>query len=107
MNWYIGQEIVCVKNHSDGYDVWFELTVGESYLVKGLKSCPCGCNHIYIAVGVTCVDPSDIFCEITESPLGEVVEGEQIFFTELYFAPLDTLDEQIKEAFTTSLPIPQ
>ncbi len=47
MKWYIGQEIVCVKSHSQGI-----IKKGEIYVIKGLQSPKCKCNYISIDVGV-------------------------------------------------------
>ena len=44
MNWYIGQEIVCIKTHSQGVVV-----KGKVYTIQGLKQ---GCCEVDIHVGI-------------------------------------------------------
>jgi hypothetical protein len=46
MNWYIGQEIICVKTHSKGI-----VKKGQTFVIKSLKKCPCKCADVLIDVG--------------------------------------------------------
>jgi hypothetical protein len=46
MNWYIGQDIVAVRDHSQGI-----FKRGDEFKIKGLKQAPCNCKHIDIDVG--------------------------------------------------------
>lgn len=47
MNWYIGQEIVCIREHSKGV-----VKKGQIYVIQGLQISPCQCKIIYIDVGI-------------------------------------------------------
>ncbi len=47
MNWYIGQEIVCIKTHSQG-----AVIEGKFYTINGLKTPTCSCKHILVDVGL-------------------------------------------------------
>ena len=44
MKWYIGQDIVCIKTHSQGF-----VKKGEVYTIKSLRQ---ACCHIGIDVGL-------------------------------------------------------
>lgn len=94
MNWYIGQEIVAIKNHVDG-----EFKIGDTFIVRGLRSSVCKCKSIDI--------------DISKSPHPKYKRGvarcskcntvfndsdEIYWFSQYSFAPLDELmAEQIEE----------
>lgn len=85
MNWYIGQEIVCVKTHVERVVVR-----GRTYTIKSLREgvCPCDAG-ILIDVGVP-HDPSR-FTEYSRcSKCGHrYYSGSTFWLVERHFAPLD------------------
>ena len=84
MNWYIGQEIVCVKTHS------LKLVKrGKTYTIRGLAKSQCNCGYVMIDVGIS-------YNNIHPSGQQECSECGNAFFTnglfwfnECLFAPLD------------------
>lgn len=87
MNWYIGQEIVCIKTHSLGL-----IKEGEIYIINGLAN---GCCDVKIDVGIqgqyahySCHKCSKrnipkpfsnyVFSETLFAPLMDISELEQI-----------------------------
>lgn len=46
MNWYIGQEIVAIETHKDGY-----FKEGEIFTILGLRTSKCKCRKIHIDIG--------------------------------------------------------
>lgn len=87
--WYIGQEILCIKTHSEGL-----VKKGEIYTIKGLQKSNCKCHEIEIDVGV-----------IGDSSLGECLVCNTTFkksisiwwFSEKLFVPLEYNQEEINE----------
>ena len=79
-NWYIGQDIVCIKTHPEGL-----VKEGEIYTIKAL----CKCCNINIQVGVK--SPTGlsycIYCDKNFYP------DTYQWFSEIRFAPLDTLTD--------------
>lgn len=47
MNWYIGQEIICVKSHSMGC-----VKEGQTFVIKSLKQGECKCCDVLVDVGI-------------------------------------------------------
>lgn len=87
--WYIGQDIVCVKSHSQ--DVVKE---GDIHVVHGLKQ---GCCAIYIDVGIS------IKSKFIRCICGSMVVSNGIHWIgETLFAPLDSLVslEEIEEVLS-------
>lgn len=101
MNWYIGQIIVCVKSHSKGW-----VKENQVYDIQALRA---GCCATHIDVGMKGQDMtgSGLFQTNCCGCNKRIYNGTDntLWFDECLFAPLDTLDEQIKEALTTSIEI--
>lgn len=81
MNWYIGQEIVCVKTHSEK-----AVIRGRTYKINGLKRSYCNCGHTIIDVGIA--SPANCIhfcakCKFQYRSVGICYISEQLF------APLD------------------
>ena len=92
MNWYIGQDIVAVKDHSAG-----RFKRGDEFKVLGLKRCSCKCRGVEIDIGHTIKrDLSCIFycdsCFETEK-----LTSNTQWYLECSFAPLDPIKEAISE----------
>ena len=47
MNWYIGQEIVAIRNHRQGV-----FKKGDTFTIKSLRGSRCNCGGILIDIGV-------------------------------------------------------
>lgn len=79
-NWFINQDIVCIKTHSTGI-----VKEGEVFTIKALQKC---CT-ISMQVGV--INPKTstycTYCNFNFYPHPEV------WFSETLFAPLDTLTD--------------
>jgi hypothetical protein len=81
MNWYIGQEIVCVKTHSQG-----AIKRGQSFKIKGLRNSRCGCKTVLIDIGYT--DNKPLWLCDDCGRLGQ--DSSPVWwFDESLFAPLD------------------
>jgi hypothetical protein len=84
-NWYIGQDIVCIKTAVSGL-----VKEGEIFTIKGLQTSFCLCNEVEINVGVKHERPY-VRC----GDCGVIVASKSLdlFFSESLFAPLDTLTD--------------
>ena len=79
-NWYIGQDVVCIKSHSMGL-----VKEGEIFTIQSLRKC----CRVSMQVGVRCPNESshcgkcyEVFCP-----------SSMQWFSETLFAPLDTLTD--------------
>lgn len=83
-NWYIGQDIVAIKDHIDG-----QFKEGETFVVKALTKAFCKCQKVLIDVGFK-KNYNTLRCGQcnTEKYVGDIT---QLFYSENNFAPLDTL----------------
>lgn len=93
MNWYIGQEIVCIKTHSRG-----AIVKGKVYTIQGLKQ---GCCSVFIHVGV--------FAKLTHGKFGfktlcslcgkltDDGADPTYWFSETLFAPIEYDSQAIEE----------
>lgn len=81
MKWYIGQEIVCIKTHTQGV-----FKKGETYTIKGIIE-RCGCGVLldigfkatnYIGENVKCPDCGGIY-----------LKSSIWYFKSTSFAPID------------------
>lgn len=89
MNWYIGQEIVAVKNHSHDY-----FKKGQEFVIIGLRKSPCSCGHTEINIGIA-APPQGTYC----TKCKQVDNEHTIFwFCESSFAPKLSLTES-EEAY--------
>lgn len=80
MNWYIGQEIVCIRTHSQRKVIY-----GKTYVIKGLRETSCKCNYVLIDIGIR-ISFSKSFCY----RCGDLNFADSIgYFNEILFAPLD------------------
>lgn len=89
MNWYINQDIVCIKTHSKGY-----VKEGRVYTIKGLKRCKCGVVNIDIGVSNGVGNIQCTPCGNWFKTLGE------FYFSEHLFAPLEYDKQAIEELLT-------
>lgn len=100
MNWYIGQEIVCLKSSRDSKAI-----EGVVYKVEGLRVSTCVCRYILIDIGAK--SDSDCFnCELCGTD-GMVMKDNNIrWFGESRFKPLDELCDisEITEHLRTTEP---
>lgn len=95
MNWYIGQEIVCIKTHSSNL-----IKEGEVFTIRALDK---KCCQITIDVGIS--NEYDlmrcVICRNVYKTQGNCLFGERLF------APLDTLTDitEIEELLKEPLKI--
>jgi len=91
MNWYIGQDIVCVKSHTKG-----TVKKGIVYTIRGLQLGACGCGVVEIDVGVPKAT-EDARCGICSSR--HINHSNCWWIAECLFAPLDSFvnSEEIAE----------
>ena len=98
MNWHIGQEIVCVKSHSQGY-----VTCGKIYTINGLQKSMCKCNDVDIDVGIT-TNNTRFACGGCEARW--LNNAGVVWISETLFAPLeynqDAINELLEEPVTVS-----
>lgn len=93
MNWYIGQRIVAVVDHSQG-----KFKKGDEFTIKGLRGAFCGCNKILIDIGITLpLNWSSIY---TCAYCGSKIEyNSRIhWFAETCFAPLEPFEAEAEKA---------
>jgi len=101
MNWYIGQDIVAVRDHIDG-----EYKAGDEFKIKGLCESPCKCKSrikgaILIDIGYTDSRYSGTRC------LTCGLVHDKFWFREYCFAPLEPIKEAISQLMEETLTIKQ
>lgn len=91
MNWHIGQEIVCIKTHSQGI-----VKKDSIYTIVGLKK---GCCMTEIDVGIRSVFEMNecTICGVIENSNGIWWIGEEIF------SPLEYDQNAIEELLENTL----
>lgn len=96
MNWYIGQEIVCVKSHS-----LKSVVKGKVYTIKSLEKRCC-----FMGIDVGIIDQTNYIndtanCRSCGANMKVFKTGNKWWFSELLFAPLeynqDALNELLEE----------
>jgi hypothetical protein len=105
MNWYIGQDIVAIRSHYDGF-----CKKGTVYTIRGLQSSPCRCNRIVIDIGASALSHIDVSllacdkCGTRSIPNPSLI----VWLGETFFAPLDNLVnmDEIKEVMEQTDLIP-
>lgn len=99
MNWYIGQDIVAIKDHDQG-----GFKMGDEFKIKGLSSSFCKCNYILIDIGVNpLVNHSNYSrCSNCDS---RIYTANIWWFSERKFAPLEPMREAISELIKESLTV--
>ncbi len=85
MNWYIGQEIVCINAKGVG-----ELKNGKIYTIQSLSK-NCKCNQVNIDVGIS--DGKGTCCYICRTD----VSNNTRWFMESRFTPLEYNQDAINE----------
>lgn len=89
MNWYIGQEIVCIKTHSQGV-----VKRGKIYTIKGLQKSRCKCHTVEIDIGAK----SDLLTEGCSACNSDWKATSDIWWlSEIVFAPLEYNQDAINE----------
>lgn len=98
MDFYIGQDIVAIKDHSQG--VFKE---GEVFTIKGLKGSYCKCKKVLIDIGIFS-DAHTIKCNYCGNIT--IKDNSTAWFSERCFAPLDTLADisELTEHLETTKP---
>lgn len=100
MNWYIGQDIVAIKNHSQ-----HKFNEGDLFTIKGLRDSLCKCGHVLIDIGFKSSSiPSNSVC-VTCKIKSENISGIW-WFSETNFRPLDELADisELTEILETTKP---
>lgn len=86
--WYIGQEIVCVRSHSQGH-----VTEGNVYKIRSLKASNCNCYSTIIDIGqYSHADAS--YCPVCGNERS--CNGIR-WFSERLFVPLEYDQQAIEE----------
>lgn len=84
MNWYIGQEIVCVKSHSEK-----AVVKGKVYTIKSLEKRCC-----FMGIDVGIIDPNNYIndygiCRSCGGKLKVFKNGNKWWFSEQLFTPIE------------------
>lgn len=109
MNWYIGQKIVAVRDHSEGF-----FKIGQEFRIRSIKESICKCKKTLIDIGMDAGDEYDgasTNCRICKSVC--CVSFGEMFFNERCFAPIEpahelsthtteTLIEELEEQLQTA-----
>ena len=97
MNWYIGQDIVAVRDHGQG-----AFKRGDEFKIKGLTSSFCKCDAVQIDIGINpLANHSDYSrCKICDT---RTYSPKIWWFSERNFAPLDPIKEAISELMESSV----
>lgn len=99
MNWYIGQDIVAIKDHSDG-----SFKRGDEFKIHRLTETPCKCGgSVMIDIGY--FNPNFIGTQCDKC--GFYFGNGQFVFYESNFAPLDPIKEAISQLIEETLTIKQ
>lgn len=99
MNWYIGQDIVAIKEHSQN-----KFKKGDTFTIKGLKISECKCKNVSIDIGIK--GYSDLcHCNACNFHFKNQSRDGIWWFSETRFAPLDSLvnTEEIQNLIEESL----
>jgi len=93
MNWYIGQPIVAIANHSQGM-----FKKGDEFVINALRKKDCGCKDLFIDIGHREGYIGNVRCHLCN----RIAEsGTNInWYTEICFAPLDTDISELTEILT-------
>jgi len=83
-NWYIGQDIVCIKTFKN------ILKEGDTFVIKALQSAVCKCDMVIIDIGMK-TDFEQGCCSLCHT-MNIELHGIH-WMHEKYFAPLDTLTD--------------
>ena len=100
MNWYIGQEIVCIRTHSQGV-----VKRGQTFVISGVRSSTCKCSELEIDIGVISPHGYRICCceecgyEFYEPP------RSAWWLHESLFAPLEYNQEASDELLAVEEPV--
>lgn len=97
MNWYIGQPIVAIRNHSQGI-----FKKGDEFTIKGLKQ---GCCSIRIDIGITY--NLQKFCNLTKCGICNKItidSDNKFWFSETCFAPLDINISELTDILKEPVP---
>lgn len=97
MNWYIGQPIVAIKNHSGG-----RFKIGNEFIIRGLRSAPCGCTHVEIDIGLTQIKAKTRCTVCYNAVVNNTGSG---WYKEHSFAPLDIDLSEIHEVLKQTEPV--
>lgn len=84
-NWFINQDIVCIKTHSQGL-----VKEGDVFTIKGLREGYCKCTKVQINIGFTSIATTNK-CSICH--VGVKNTDSFSWLSENLFAPLDTLTD--------------
>ncbi len=92
MNWYIGQEIVCIKTHPKGV-----VKRGKIYTIKGLITSFCGCDRVKIDIGAERSQGDNVYSFCGRCSISQKNYTNAWWFSESRFAPLEYNQDAINE----------
>lgn len=96
MNWYIGQPIVAIRDHSTG-----AFKKGAEFIIKGLKQGKCTDCSVMIDVGIIGHCKNSICLNCNNISLGDY----SWWFNYTNFAPLDVNISELTEILKNSEPV--
>lgn len=81
---YIGQDVVCIRSHSEG-----RVKEGEVFVIRGLMASPCKCGVLVLDVGINSNGNERYKCVYC----GDIVKKHPnvFWFGNALFKPLDEL----------------
>jgi hypothetical protein len=82
MNWYIGQEIVAIRDHSQGV-----FKKGDEFVIKGLGSPMCKCKEVVIDIGKKKLH---YLWECPDCDVSYFKKSDTLWFSERSFAPKES-----------------
>lgn len=83
-NWRIGQDIVAIRTHIQGY-----FKEGDTFTVEAIKRGLCPCCPIMLNIGMKRTQNRFYSCSMHLVSLHE--QDDPYFFGSLHFSPLDSL----------------
>lgn len=101
MNWYIGQEIVCIKSHPNGVVI-----EGKIYTIQSLKKGHCKCSETLIDIGAKTSKPHLVggWANCPNCKESYKKEGHNWWLSESRFAPLEYDQQAIEELLSITTP---
>lgn len=96
MKWYVGQRVVCVKDHSQGV-----VRKGNEYIIHNVSISQCSCKYVLLDVGIT---SKNLFSSHTECGKRWLGDGTY-WLNESLFAPLDDLSDYTIETLLNEIEI--
>jgi hypothetical protein len=97
MNWYIGQEIVCIKSHTKNIVI-----KGKTYTIRRISPGPCRHSTVILDVGFK---TKEGYSSCNKCLVRMKDEQKAYWLSETLFAPIEYDNKSIEELLTEAVTI--